>query len=387
MIIAAHADNLLTDATVLTSDALFELGATPSNLTDPDPRKSCVPRGTFTIEAGNNDTIDGNDGAGFVATIAAGTYSSAQELGVATMTALNSASSAWHVYQSQESATRGQWYLLRTAGTASLDPTVSTSALRYVFGFRAEARTAAASHLGDFAAIHSARSGVFASSTSHRQDVGVFDLGSAKPSTCCFLAGIDASPGAIAKVSMGSSAAASSVTWIYGEHAEDEVVYIPTNGSNYRYFRASLTDPRRPGPRLAIGSAWLGVAFDTDRSSRSDHIEWEWSSYQRSLTKRSVTTRTKDGSLIASEVEPVEVFSVGFQNAPGLSPALMFGLRKLLRSLGNSALCYVCFDTSRPGTTSRLCRYVGSPVFAHVATQSQSGRWSLSLQFEAEPVR
>ena len=374
MIIAPLADNLLTAGTWLDSANLYELEAGPANLTDADPLKTCRPRGTYTVTANVNDDITGNDGAPFVATIAAGTYSSPQELAVATMAALNAASSNWLVHQSQIAATACRWILKRSSGTASLDPTVADSALRYLFGFRAEARTAAASHTGDFSSIHAPR-----------QDLGTCDLATAKPATAAIFAGIDASAGAALSVSMGTTTAATDATWYTGEAFEGEAVYLPFAAATYRYARFTVTDPRRDDrARIGCGYTWYGVPFDTDRSNRSDRIEWEVSSYQRSGELRSILTRMRDGSLVVSEVEPGERIKVGFNSRPGLSPGMMYGLRVLLRSLGNNALALVCFDTRRPATMTRLCRVVSAPTFESLALQSAHGRWSLALEFAVE---
>jgi hypothetical protein len=347
-----------------------------NDLAGTDPRYGLEWRGTYHTSA--NTYVDFNDGVARVATIAAATWNSPNELAQVVKTAMLAVSTLIEVYWRSDGTERYRFEIARSAGTLSLQTltgvNTASNILTLLMGFRNQDRAAAATHTGDFAAGHD----YLSLTHDHGLDAG-------NSADCAFIANPGLSPGASIQIRAGATTAVSSVTIVAANAFDNQVIYIPFAESlNYRYSQLRIYDPwQTERARSSIGLWYYGPAWDSDLAGTTGPANYPSTSYERTYVPRSERATGRDGHVFLAEVEPGDTFRVAFDSDAGLGPEGQPGLEHLLAALGKESLCWVALDPdNEPHRESALCRVVTSPVFERIATQSQRGRFHVALEFE-----
>jgi len=343
-------------ASVTTSTSSFELAFPASNLFTADKRQPAVFRGGFLVVTGSNDKIDFRGNTKH-ATLNAGWYRSPAEFAQEIARAMTAADTVeWRWWWKQGSTDRHRFEGGPITGTSTLDILTGTShtknSLNLLAGFRNQDRTAASTHTGDFAAIHS-------------RDQVVVDLGLTATAHASFIVGLKSSPDAVVWLQEDSVDPPTASDGIYFPGHADESILALYNivGSLHRYVGLNINDAANSAAqRTQIGAWWYGPVFNTMRTTLYS-IEWEWQSYKR---KGELHRAEVDGVLgrpFFSEMAPGETFSVSFASAPGLNPELIAPAQSLMETLGNHGLAFVGLDpVNEPIRETRLCYLTPSPI-------------------------
>lgn len=381
MIVAPRSRNAAPQATVLDfAPGNTYPGFPVANLWHSDARKPTRWRHVTNIRTGVNDRIDGDDGAPFVATLNQGFYVGMPAICAERARALNAVSSNWVCYQLQGSTNRYRVVLARTSGTASLlnatGPNVARCELTQTGGFRAEDRSAAGEHVGDVPATQGLSAQL------------ALDFGEARgPFSGAIFYALDASPAAIVYVHAGATNPAADAFAVAREVDADGILLPFTSTTAYRYYLATIGDPRRQDkPYVGLGEFWMGTWFDTDRTGWA-RIEAEKDGFGYALEFRSIVTERRHGYPTFSEVRPGELYTAPFLSAPGVDPAEEPSYAALLRDLGRTGEAYVSAGTAGTGAgpdsaplaaACRLCRLDGLPV---IGQNQETGRYSVTFRW------
>ena len=377
--------SLLSSATtVSTNAAAWTKGFPAANLWDIDFRKVALARGLFVVDATNNK-IDFTRAGAKVATLASASYYSPTEFAIEVARAMTAADgAAWRCWWLQGSTNRHRFVLGPNSGTATLDiatgPNVTVNALQLLAGFRKQDRAAAATHTGDLACVHGT------TPTGSPGDILDVDLGSAKAAHGSVIIYSRLSPGGLVGLSYSSSNPATGVGVTVDDSADSEIQAVFLSSAvAYRYWRLTLSDPRRTDAQLNGAGYWyLGPFFDTDNTTTSaDAKDWEWSSYARGGALRLSSAEGLTGQPFISELLPGETFSIAFDSAPGLGNDQIAAMQDVCAQLGVNTYCIVALDTTNePVRETTFCRGTALPTFERSPVQSKLGRWRLTLTFE-----
>lgn len=379
MRIAPLSWNLCASGTVSSVANVFELGSPAANLFDADPFKVCRWRGLFAVSAGNSDKLYYTGSGVRTATLTATNYLSNAELCIHVAARINAEEAVGAQLAWLQGSTNRYRFGIYTSSSISLQiEGKSACVLTKLMGFRDADRSAATSHVGDFAAV------------GQRQSICLVDLASAKGAYCSIVANVMTSPGAMLSIARGTSSAVSNATDYFDTHYDDEVMTVwYSDPTPYRFVSLAVSDPRTElVPRIGLGYWYHGMFYDTDAAADFDAQDFEGPSYARAGEIHSVISPGIQGQPFISEIEPGEKFEVSFDASPGMGPSGLPAIEDLITTLGVNGLAFVALDpVNEPHRETCLARCVSLPSLGHMASQSKHGRWRVPLTFERIPTR
>lgn len=361
----------------------FQVGNDAGKLYSTDFNYLTLWRGPFEVEAGINDASNFNDGAAKTATVTPGVYLSPMELAIALAAAHNAVSSNFVGLWRQDEDARYRFELKRTSGTCSLQiasgADTASNILKLLCGYRNQDRSAAATHTGDYAAVHG------------DDDLSLqIDVGDRAGANVAIIVNPQWSPGGSWSVSMGSTSAATDQVFYASHSFDDELMILPFPEIQlYRYVHLHISDPKREDyPRIGLGYFYYGAWFDLSDSTEVDANSFEVQSLSRRAVFRSKLLPGLSATPHTEEIHPGEVFTVSWQSNPGMGPAHETEIERLLLSLGTSAYLFVILDDqTEPHRDTILARVLDPPKIDRIGSQSSHGRYQITLTLERANFR
>lgn len=365
--------NLLTQGSDAGDDREWLRSAPVGNLTTADFREPAISNGVWVVQAGVNDDIDINEGAGeLTATLTAATYYSAHQFAEEVEAQLEVAGThSYTVTWLQDDAARYRFKIADDTGTVALPWNSGTNAAtsaRGLLGYGDYDRSAAATHTGDVAVIHDP---ILGARVQRSSIAGI--------ARCAVVVG---PVGGCDLRANARFSGASPERYGLGDY-DDELMVTFFDAVDNATVSLELLCPHSADTQLVgAGYGYIGDYYEPSNA-------WEVSSYDLDPIDASVIHRTQSGrAYVGAEFGQRYSLKLGWRGAPGYDPDDLPQLRHLLDDIGIGDPLVVAMDpANEPTRESYLCRLVAMPSLTKVYTEGKPGRWAVSLELETVSVR